>query len=146
VEGDLFEAKDSPLVHCVSADLVVGAGIAKQFREKFQGLSDLRAQKLSVGKVGTLLRDKRHLFYLITKEKVHEKPTYSDLENSLVAVALTVSPGKRLRIFLKGLYKILLSKLPYILCLPSESLSLRPSLRVPPLRFQPPLKESQSKQ
>jgi hypothetical protein len=57
VEGDLFEVKDSPLAHCVSADLVMGAGIAKQFREKFQGVSDLRAQKLSVGEVGTLFRD-----------------------------------------------------------------------------------------
>ena len=86
VVGDLFDAKTSPLAHCVSADLVMGAGIAKRFREKFQGLSELRAQNLSVGKAGVLYRDKRPLFYLVTKDRVFEKPSYESLEKSLVSM------------------------------------------------------------
>ncbi len=48
ISGNLFHSNDS-LVHCVSEDLQMDKGIAKFFKEMFQGESSLRAQKEKTG-------------------------------------------------------------------------------------------------
>lgn len=53
IKGDLFSASAS-LAHCVSRDLKMGAGIAVQFRERFQRVDELRNQNKNVGEVAIL--------------------------------------------------------------------------------------------
>ncbi|XP_045197035.2 ADP-ribose glycohydrolase OARD1-like [Mercenaria mercenaria] len=86
-KGDLFscDACES-LAHCVSKDLRMGKGIATLFKQKFQGLSDLKAQAKDVGDVAVLKRDGRFIYYLITKPQYFNKPTYKTLEQSLQAM------------------------------------------------------------
>lgn len=89
VTGDLFNSKDN-LCHCVSADLKMGAGIAKHFKEKFGNVKDLKLQKPKIGHVlvlqETLEDDEkkiRYIFYLVTKEHYYDLPKLSDLDTTL---------------------------------------------------------------
>jgi hypothetical protein len=84
--GYLFQVVDSPLAHCVSADLDMGAGITKSFIEKFGGIQDLAKQNLRVGDAGMLSRNNCPLYYLITKAKVSEKPSYDTLEKTMLSL------------------------------------------------------------
>lgn len=82
--GDLFAAgPDISLAHCVSRDLEMGKGIAVRFKNLFGRVDELRAQEKDVGQVAVLPPlvdgDKRHIFYLITKERYFGKPTYATL-------------------------------------------------------------------
>jgi hypothetical protein len=86
VNGDLFDSKDS-LFHCVSVDLKMGAGIATEFKERFGNVEVLLSLDPKVGQtLGMELEDGRNVFYLITKEKYWQKPTYEALEESLIAL------------------------------------------------------------
>jgi hypothetical protein len=49
---------------------------------KFEGIPELQRQKLVVGDVGVIFRNRRSLFYLVTKERVYDKPTYEDLRKT----------------------------------------------------------------
>lgn len=78
---DLFETdKKYYLVHCVSADYRLGAGIAVMLQKKFKLISKLE----SIG-------DNRYpnciflnpVFNLVTKKNYWDKPTYESLEDSL---------------------------------------------------------------
>lgn len=82
--GDLFAARNS-LAHCVSEDLHMGKGIAVQFKNDFGGVDVLKAQKIGVGGCAVLPRpqENRFIYYLITKPKYNNKPTYSTLRSSL---------------------------------------------------------------
>ena len=78
--GDLFDVgTEYALCHCVSKDLKMSSGIAVAFKAKFGGLEDLRRQCLDVGSVGVLRRGGRCIYYLVTKEKYHDKPSMSSL-------------------------------------------------------------------
>ena len=83
VIGDLFTATTS-LAHCISCDIVMGAGIAKIFKSKFGGVDELKRQSAAQGRRtgGTLslARDGRRIYYLITKEVYRDKPTYASVE------------------------------------------------------------------
>jgi len=84
IVGDLFACEDTAsLAHCVSVDLAMGKGIAVLFKNKFGGVNELKAQQKIIGEVATLARDKRYVYYLITKECYWHKPTYTDLRKSL---------------------------------------------------------------
>jgi len=85
VKGDLFTSNDS-LAHCVSMDFEMGKGIAKIFKDKFQGVDELKKQNPSVGGISYLEKEegKRFIFYLVTKEKYWQKPTLFSLSNSLL--------------------------------------------------------------
>lgn len=79
VVGDLFSAPDDfYFAHCVSADFKLGAGIAKQFDEKY----DMRTKLLNRCIGGRYLVGTTRLidrtFNLITKTRYWEKPTYDD--------------------------------------------------------------------
>ncbi len=85
IKGDLFMSQTS-LAHCVSADLKMGAGIAKIFRDKFGGIDELLSQEPQVGKALYLKNENHYIFYLVTKEKYWQKPTYKSLEASLISL------------------------------------------------------------
>ncbi|CAG8812321.1 23493_t:CDS:1 [Cetraspora pellucida] len=86
IQGDLFKDPDptDALAHCVSQDLRMGKGIAKLFKEKFNGFNELKQQDKKVGEVAYLHRENRYIFYLITKFSAWDKPTEDDFKKSLV--------------------------------------------------------------
>lgn len=90
VKGDLFTAPaDCWLVHCISADFKMGAGIAKRFTEKGAKL----ALKTVYGNykwrgTGDCLPiigccGHRGVLNLVTKERYYYKPTYNTLAEAL---------------------------------------------------------------
>ncbi|XP_051912820.1 ADP-ribose glycohydrolase OARD1 [Hippocampus zosterae] len=84
VTGDLFSCPtDEALAHCISEDCRMGAGIAVTFKQKFRGLEELMGQKKLVGQCAVLKRGKRFVYYLMTKKKVSQRPTYDNLRQSL---------------------------------------------------------------
>ncbi|XP_078359630.1 ADP-ribose glycohydrolase OARD1-like isoform X2 [Oculina patagonica] len=87
VRGDLFSCPDSEsLAHCISADARMGKGIAVLFKNKFGGVDNIKSQGQKPGGVAILKRGNRHVYYLVTKEKYFNKPTYKTLQSSLVAM------------------------------------------------------------
>ncbi|MDE7294869.1 MAG: macro domain-containing protein [Oscillospiraceae bacterium] len=86
IKGDLFEAdEDYFLVHCISADLALGAGIAKAFNERFDMRARLRQAHGGMEReklVGRALMVGR-VFNLVSKERYFNKPTYKSLQSCL---------------------------------------------------------------
>ena len=82
-EGDLFQSSGS-LAHCVSQDLKMSLGIAQVFRDKFCRIDHLERMNCKVGQTAALKVDGRFIYYLITKEKYNDKPTYETLRKALV--------------------------------------------------------------
>ncbi len=81
IKGDLFDVDEKYfLVHCISRDAKMGAGIAVEFQKRF----NLRERILSAFNINTsrcILIDK--VFNLITKEKYYEKPSYRSMTEAL---------------------------------------------------------------
>jgi hypothetical protein len=72
--------------HCVSQDMSMGAGIALKFKQRFGCVSQLRAASGVVGQAVVLPVNGYYVFYLITKSKYFEKPTYDTLRLTLIAM------------------------------------------------------------
>ena len=85
VRGNLFKSRD-PLVHCVSSDFRMGKGVAWHFKRKFGGVLELRNSGTRVGEVAVLRRGGRNIYYLVTKYRFFNKPTYEDLRRTLVSL------------------------------------------------------------
>ncbi|KAL4233673.1 ADP-ribose glycohydrolase oard1 [Mactra antiquata] len=87
VKGDLFSCDESEsLAHCVSKDMCMGKGIAKLFKAKFNGVTELKKQDKGVGDVAVIKKGGRYIYYLVTKVKYNHKPTYDTLKSSLKAM------------------------------------------------------------
>lgn len=85
ITGNLFDANENIcLAHCVSADFVMGVGIALQFRQKYGRVDELRQMNVKVGQCAVLDCTSRQIFYLITKEKYYLKPTCDTLKACLL--------------------------------------------------------------
>lgn len=56
----------------------MSAGIAKTFNQLYGGKQELLDQHVIIGQVAYLKRDK-YIYYLVTKEKYWQQPTYEDL-------------------------------------------------------------------
>lgn len=82
VKGDLFTSKQS-LAHCVSADFHMGRGIAVIFKKQFGRVEELKGK---VGECAFLDDGDRYIYYLVTKEYYYHRPTYGDLNASLIAL------------------------------------------------------------
>ena len=85
-QKSIFEApKEQAIVHCVSADLQVENGIAKEISNKYGGTSSLKRHKKKVGTC--LVRQNRcTLFYLITKKHYTDAPSYIHFEQCLLSL------------------------------------------------------------
>lgn len=89
IKGDLFNVPQGYyLVHCISGDYALGAGIAKKFDEEYNMRFKLFKNyaipdgKKSANVGRALLVD--NVFNLVTKERCFHKPTYDDLYDALV--------------------------------------------------------------
>lgn len=88
-QRDLFTVpKDYILVHCISADFAMGAGIAKEFARRgvkaqlqrdYQDIEDIEVGDCLVSDA----TDWRCEFSLVTKEKYWQKPTYETMRMAL---------------------------------------------------------------
>jgi len=87
VKGDLFAAStNNSLAHCVSEDLKMSKGIADTFRKNFGQVNNLVSQNKKVGEVAHICDpiNGQHVFYMITKSRYFEKPSYEALFMCLV--------------------------------------------------------------
>jgi len=90
-KGNLFTAPaGAALAHCVSQDFYMNAGIAKQFKILYGNVDTLQMQNCAIGEVASLTNvDSSHnLYYLVTKELYHHKPTYEALSACLLQLAV----------------------------------------------------------
>lgn len=90
VNGDLFDflnkSATAPAVsigHTVSADLVMGKGIAPLFKTKFGKITELKAMGPVVGKTLFLGHNQDQIGYIITKRFVSGKPTLEDFNRAV---------------------------------------------------------------
>lgn len=89
INGDLFKSNSNyTLMHCISHDCAMGAGIAKTFDAlmpdmKKQLKRTIRENNLT-GYYAMLYKGKRDVINLVTKERYWHKPTYSSLKASLI--------------------------------------------------------------
>lgn len=84
IQGDLFSTDSHySLAHCVSKDLKMGKGIAKEFRNRFKNVSVLKNQNPEIGSAIYLQTPTRFIFYLVTKERYFHLPTYESLTQAL---------------------------------------------------------------
>lgn len=95
IQKDLFSVDDSyTLVHCISADAAMGAGIAVQFARKFSRMTSiLRQSSLSVGTAMVFFPNQDQdytVINLITKERSWHKPTYQSFTESIKSMKHTV--------------------------------------------------------
>lgn len=88
IQGDLFTSEylktECVMTHCVSQDLCMGAGIAKEFKRLYGHVDFLKSQNKVVGETAILkYTDSLHIAYLVTKKRYYEKPSYTSLKESL---------------------------------------------------------------
>ncbi|KAJ1528920.1 hypothetical protein ONE63_007289 [Megalurothrips usitatus] len=62
----------------------MGQGIAAGFKRKFGRVQELKEQNRKIGQVAHVEYETgKYIFYLITKEKYYQKPSYEDLDTCL---------------------------------------------------------------
>lgn len=86
-KGNLFSCPANVhLVHCVSKDGKMGAGIAKTFQSHFNIRPQFLNSRRGVGGLVAVWRHHRFIVNLVTKEKYYNLPTLHDLKDSLHAL------------------------------------------------------------
>lgn len=84
VNDDIFGLPSKfSLAHCVCEDFHNSMGMTADFKYKFGKYGALMDQHLRVSDVGHILHDEQHIFYLVVKRKVAQKPLLSSLEIAL---------------------------------------------------------------
>lgn len=82
--GDIFDTPESePIAHCINADCSLGAGIAKQIRERY-GVFKIKQQRKQPGQCAVTREGDRIVFHLVTKFWCTDLPSYSTLTESLI--------------------------------------------------------------
>lgn len=80
VKGDLFNCPEHfSLAHCVSQDFCMSQGIARTFKNCFGCVNELIAQNKNLGEVAELILPERNIYYMITKTKYYNKPSYQNV-------------------------------------------------------------------
>ena len=86
-EGNLFVyATSGCMAHCVSKCFAMSRGIAVEFKRRWGRVDELHAQKPEIGGIAVLSDSNRFIYYLVTKERYFNKPTYESLKSSLEAM------------------------------------------------------------
>lgn len=101
---DLFTVgEEYHLAHCISGDLALGAGLAKQFRDKMNMKEELR-KRYPQGFNGNGCIQVGKVFNLVTKPNFWDKPTYLTLKIALLQMKdmIIVQGIKKLAIPLIG--------------------------------------------
>jgi O-acetyl-ADP-ribose deacetylase (regulator of RNase III) len=90
---DLFKCKRKVLVHCISQDCAMGAGIAKTFNRKFPEMKSKLKKYLKENHISyptaltyIMATNDTMVINMITKSRYFHKPTYSDFKTSLEKV------------------------------------------------------------
>ena len=95
-----YVPQDYMLAHCISADFALGAGIAKQFTEKYQvrqnllnGYPEKHNNWTGTGYCLITMNngDRKYIANLVTKERYYYKPTYQTLTESLESLKYILS-------------------------------------------------------
>ncbi|XP_026818402.1 protein PF14_0175-like isoform X3 [Rhopalosiphum maidis] len=88
---NMFEVKDDifglpskfSLAHCVCEDFHNSFGMTADFKFKFGNIGKLMDLNLRVSDVGHIVHKEQHIFYLVVKRKMSQKPLLSSLEIAL---------------------------------------------------------------
>ncbi|XP_060847866.1 uncharacterized protein LOC132927368 isoform X3 [Rhopalosiphum padi] len=88
---NIFEVKDDifglpskfSLAHCVCEDFHNSFGTTADFKFKFGNIGKLMDLNLRVSDVGHIIHKEQHIFYLVVKRKMSQKPLLSSLEIAL---------------------------------------------------------------
>uniref|UniRef100_A0A6P7GD15 ADP-ribose glycohydrolase OARD1-like n=1 Tax=Diabrotica virgifera virgifera TaxID=50390 RepID=A0A6P7GD15_DIAVI len=75
---------DHSLAHTIPASIRDAQGLASAFRRKFGRVAELQCQLPAPDKTLKLQDASCYLFYLVTKDTVHEQPTYQDVWDALI--------------------------------------------------------------
>lgn len=97
VEGNVFYNTQSyALVHCVAQDAAMGAGIARDFKNKYTDMpAFVRKQKPTIGScVMYVSKSGQVVMNLVTKAQSSGKPTLASLSRSLEALKKAVIYNK----------------------------------------------------
>lgn len=84
-----FDKNEYVIVHCISNDWALGAGIALQLKRAFY----IRKPNYETS-VGTCVFSPNFVANLITKSHYYKKPTYSSLEGSLISLSKQLQEPK----------------------------------------------------
>lgn len=84
INGDLFAGNSESIAHCVSEDFEMSLGIAKIFKNKFGNVENLLNQEKKVGQTAYIIYENKFIFYLVTKKRYFNKPSYKSLKNCLI--------------------------------------------------------------
>ena len=87
VMGDIFRMSTESIAHCITADYSLGAGLAKELDLRY----DLKAKLMNIGTGKcpdciSIQEKDLTIFNLVTKQTRWDKPTYADLEETLIAM------------------------------------------------------------
>lgn len=90
-EMDLFECGRNVLVHCISRDCTMGAGIAKEFNKRFPDMKPklidcIRGNHITYPAAIGYDVDEVIVINMITKARYFDKPTYQNFKRSLEKV------------------------------------------------------------
>ena len=81
--GDLFNCPHHmSLGHAVSEDFSMHRGLAREFRARYENVDFLKAQRMPVGTCAVLPLGGRYIFYLVTKSRFYNKPTYKSVRDA----------------------------------------------------------------
>ena len=84
-QGDLLDFPQS-IAHCISADFKLGAGPAKQIKEKFPSYFPTKKEYKQQVLHAPYLGHEKFVFHLIVKPRYFYKPTYRSLRKALLAL------------------------------------------------------------
>lgn len=86
IQGNLFDApRGWALVHCISADFALGAGVAKQIDDLYGMKQSLNAlyDEFDFDIYGPCALPMLDVFNLVTKDRCWQKPRLEDLQRAL---------------------------------------------------------------
>lgn len=88
IKGNIFEGlqKEQYIAHCISADFVLGMGIAKQIEDRFHIRNILKQANFPITGPCCILCGP--IINLVTKEKYYHKPTLNTLRISLMKMRI----------------------------------------------------------